>query len=58
MEAELRDARLTWETASKQVKDRQKWRSLVEAPCATWALKEKSERIGHMTEAFLSESSY
>ena len=32
---ELRDAGLTWETASKQAKDRQKWRSLVEAPCAT-----------------------
>ena len=27
--------RLTWETASKQAKDRQKWRSLVEAPCAS-----------------------
>ena len=35
VEAELRDAGLTWETASKQAKDRQKWRSLVEATCAT-----------------------
>ena len=35
VEAELRDGGLTWETASKQAKDRQKWRSLVEAPCAT-----------------------
>ena len=26
---------LTWETASKQAKDRQKWGSLVEARCAT-----------------------
>ena len=35
VEAELRDAGLTWETASKQAKDRQKWRSLVEPPCTT-----------------------
>ena len=35
VEAELRDTGLTWETASKQAKDRLKWRSLVEAPCAT-----------------------
>ena len=35
VEAELRDAGLTWETARKQAKDRQKWRSLVEAPCAS-----------------------
>ena len=35
VESELRDTGLTWETASKQAKDRQKWGSLVEAPCAT-----------------------
>ena len=35
VEAEPRDAGPTWETASKQAKDRQKWRSLAEAPCAT-----------------------
>ena len=45
MESELRDAGLTWETASKQAKDRQKWESLVETPCATLALKEKREAI-------------
>ena len=33
----LKDVGLTWETASKQAKDRQKRRSLVEVPCATWA---------------------
>ena len=45
MKAELRDAGLTWETASKQAKDRQRWRSLVEVPCATYALKEKEKEL-------------
>ena len=55
MEAELRDAGLTWETASKQAKDRQKWGSLVEAPCATKALKEKRERETYARTLDLSD---
>ena len=43
VEAELKDVGLTWETASTQAKDRRKWRSLVGAPCATYAPEHKGE---------------
>ena len=43
--AALKDVGLTWEIASKQPKNQQIWRSLVEDLCATQAPEDKREKL-------------
>jgi len=40
-EAELQALKLNWGQAARLAKDRQRWRSLVDALCPTWRIKDR-----------------